>query len=333
MLTSSTLHRAKMVHPYNILELKLCVETPSCFPKEFLSSLTKHLQLGGCSTVNSMAYCHSSVGAFQLWADTVDDQSYTYGNVVQYYQKSMNFTPPDSATRFANATPMYNPADTVTGGPLSITFATWSEAWSTWVAKGMAAIGIQKTDALLNGKLNGSTWQVHTINHTNSFRASAERAFLRPYLGRTNLYVFSHTFAERIIFDEAKDATGVEVTAGNKTFILQANKEVIVSTGVFQSPQLLMVSGIGPSSVLQKYDIDVIADRPGVGQGMNDHIFVFLTYQVNLESLVPTTLQQIDEFNTKAIGPLTNPGGDYVGLEKIPRELRANWSSETKECE
>lgn len=276
-----------------------------------------------------MAYCHSSTGAFQLWADTVDDQSYTYDNIVQYYEKSTSFTPPDSATRLANATPEYNPADFSTGGPLSVTYSAWSQSWSTWVAKGMKAAGIPETDALISGNLNGSTWQVQTLNHTNGHRASAETAYLRPYLSRKNLVLFTGTFAERVIFNSGKAATGVEVTTANSAYTLSASKEVVLSAGVFQSPQLLMVSGVGPAAVLQEFDIPVIADRLGVGQGMNDHIFVPLTYQTNLENAATVTTQAIDEFNTQASGPLTNPGGDYVGVEKIPQALRANWSAET----
>ncbi|KKK20301.1 hypothetical protein ARAM_002426 [Aspergillus rambellii] len=287
--------------------------------------------LGGCSVANSMAYSHSSVGAFQLWADTVGDQSYTYENVVKYYHKSMNFTPPDSETRLANATPLYDSADVVTGGPLSVTYAAYSESWSTWVAKGMAAVGILPTDSFINGNLNGSAWQLQTVNHADGHRASAEVAYLRPYLSRPNLVLFTETMAERILFNDRKAAKGVEVTTANTTYTIRARKEVIVSAGVFQSPQLLMVSGVGPAAVLEEYDIPVVADRPGVGQGMNDHIFVPLTYRTNLESQSTVTVEDMEEFNNDATGPLTNPGGDYLGLEKIPQALRANWSAETVE--
>lgn len=276
-----------------------------------------------------MAYSHSSRGAFQRWADTVGDQSYTYDNVIQYYQKSMDFTPPDNAARWANATPLYDPADTVVGGPLAVTYPTYANSWSTWVAKGMAACGIHETDAFINGNLNGSSWQLGTINHQNSFRASAETAFLRPYLSRPNLVLFNGTLAERIIFNNLKVATGVEVTTAQKTYTISATKEVIVSAGVFQSPQLLLVSGVGPAALLREHNITVVADQPGMGQGMNDHILVPLTYQVNLAAESTVTVQDIDDFNTYASGPLANPGGDYIGLEKIPQALRTNFSAET----
>lgn len=281
-----------------------------------------------------MFYCHSSRGAFQLWAETVGDQSYTYDNVVQYYHKSMNFTAPDSAQRGANATPLYNVADTVRGGPLAITYSSYAQSWSTWVAKGLEAIGIHHTDAIINGNLMGSTWMVQTINHSDGFRASSESAYLRPYLSRPNLALFDGTLAERIIFNQQKVATGVEVTTADTTYTLAASKEVIISAGAFQSPQLLMVSGVGPLALLQQHNITVIAERPGLGQDMGDHILVPITYQVNLATTATekVTVQAVDEFNTFAAGPLASAGGDYIGLEKIPQELRANFSAETVQC-
>jgi choline dehydrogenase len=199
-----------------------------------------------------MSYTHSSKGAFQLWADTVGDQSYTYENVVSYYRKSMDFTPPDNESRFANATPLYDPADTVTGGPLAVTYPSYATSWGTWVANSMEAAGIGKTDAFINGDLNGSSWVMETINHYNGFRASSESAFLRPYLSRPNLVLFDWSLAERIIFNSRQVATGVQVTTAQATYTFTATKEVIVSAGAFQSPPLLMVSGVGPAALLQQ---------------------------------------------------------------------------------
>lgn len=89
-----------------------------------------------------------------------------------------------------------------------------------------------------------------------------------------------------VLFDNNRKATGVTVEtsgvgSGSVTYRINANKEVIVSSGSFRSPQMLMVSGIGPAAVLQSIGIDVISDRPGVGQNMWDHIFFGLAYDVN----------------------------------------------------
>ncbi|KUI69398.1 Versicolorin B synthase [Cytospora mali] len=288
--------------------------------------------LGGCSSINDVAYSRSTIGAFQLWADTVGDQSYTWDNVLPYYKKSMDFTPPNRATRFANATPSYDAASTVRGGPLDVTYPAYGESWSTWVSRGLTAIGLPQIGALIDGTLYGSTFQLLTVNPITGHRASSDTAFLRPVLGRANLVVFTETLAERVLFNSKKQATGVAVTSANGTaFTITAKKEVILSAGVVQSPQLLMVSGIGPAAVLKQYKIPVLADLPGVGQGLLDHILIPLTWHVNLATPDVTSAAAVRGFNNNrpASGPLTNPGGDFAGLEKIPTAFRSNWSAAT----
>jgi choline dehydrogenase len=246
-----------------------------------------------------------------------------------YYRKTMDFTPPNDATRFANASPTYDIFGVAEGGPVDITYPAYAESWSTWVGRGLAAIGVARTGALIDGSLFGSTWQLYTVNHATGDRVSSETAYLHPAQGRHNLVVMTETLAERVLFNANKDATGVVVSTSKGMSTITARKEVIISASTFQSPQLLMVSGIGPQAVLEQLNITVIANRPGVGQGMRDHILIPLTYQVNIESVNPNSASSVYEFQRQARGPLTNPGGDFVGLEKIPTALRANWSSET----
>jgi choline dehydrogenase len=116
--------------------------------------------------------------------------------------------------------------------------------------------------------LNGFAYQLLTIDPTEFTRVSSEVAFLRPALERPNYIVYQFTTAQKILFDGNKTATGVEVSMGKRRFTLRAKKEVIVSAGVFQSPHLLMVSGVGPAAKLRRLNIPVVADRPGVGQNM-----------------------------------------------------------------
>lgn len=271
-----------------------------------------------------------------MWADSVGDQSYTYGNMLQYYHKTMNFSPPEPNARFANATPQYNAADTVTIGRLDVTYAAYAQPWSTWVAKGLAAVGIPPVNAFINGNLMGQSWQMNTITRSSGFRSDSETVYLRPFLHRPNLAIFNGTFAQRIVF-KGTAATGVQVTAAGSTCTITAKKEVVLAAGVFQSPQLLQVSGVGPAALLQKYNIKVIANRPGVGQGMSDHITVPISYRVNVPTETslhdPAYLEQaIDQFNAHAMGPLSSAGGDYLGMEKIPQALRANFSAQTNNC-
>jgi choline dehydrogenase len=283
-----------------------------------------------------MAWGDSCVGAFQKWADDVGDQTFTFDIVSNYYRKAMNFTPPDLETRIANATPSFNPALVVQGGPLDVTYPAYAYSWTSWLAIALESVGVLNTDSFINGALNGSAWHMNTVNHTTGTRASAATAYLRPFLQRPNLAVFNGTLGERIIFDDNKTATGVLVTRGDTSFNLTANREVILSGGVFQSPQLLQVSGVGPAALLQEHGIPVVADRPGVGQNLNDQIFFGIAYRVKVPTLSTIAIGDqvaidIELFNNNATGRLTNPGGEYGGFEKLPTDLRSNFSTETQE--
>lgn len=287
--------------------------------------------LGGSSNLNAMAWSVATVGAFDAWGEEVGDSSWNFDNVIKYYRKAMDFKPPRD-TRRQNATPQYQESSISTSGPLSVSYPAYAYSWSTWLAVALNAVGVKNTDAFLDGKLNGSSWQTNTINQTTGERASADRAYLRPYLSRPNLHVFDKTMAEKIEFD-GTTATGVRVSATDKTFTLQATREVIVSGGVFQSPQLLQVSGIGPEEVLKAIGVDVVVDVPGVGQNMVDQIFFGINYRVNVPTATTIAANPYNAlyFQSNITGPLTNPGGEYAGFEKIPAELRTNFSAVTNQ--
>jgi choline dehydrogenase len=218
-----------------------------------------------------MAYHRGTKQTYDKWADQVGDKSYTLENWQPFFEKSIKFSAPDTTKRGANATAAYD-VSTLSGGepgPLSVGFSNYAQAPSTWFEKGFSEIGISPIDGFTSGKLLGSSWVLGTINGTTQTRDSSETAFLQPELGRNyNLVVYVSTLGKRIIFDSSKTAKGVAVSTNGLEYVLSANKEVIVSSGAFQSPQLLMVSGVGPASTLAKYKIPLVANRPGVGQNL-----------------------------------------------------------------
>ena len=273
--------------------------------------------LGGSTARNYMAYTRGTVGSYQKWADEVGDQSYTYDNIEQYFKKSLNFTPPDITKRGANATPEYDLPTLAQGGPLDITYSNYAQGIATWVQKGMEAIGISPQNGFTSGRLNGSSWVLATINHTTGFRESSETGFLTPALGRPNLKIYNGTLAKKILF-RGSQATGVQVESEGKLFAISADREVIVSCGTFQSPQLLMVSGVGPAATLRQHGIPVIADRPGVGQNMWDHVLFGPSYRVNVQTASALTFGNNleianEEFIEHQDGLLASPGGDFLG--------------------
>jgi len=188
----------------------------------------------------------------------------------------------------------------------------------------MNAIGIATVQDFNSGSLLGTQYCSSTIRASEQKRDSSETSFLREAAFRPNLKVFTLTRAHKIIFNEDKQATGVDIGLG----VLTARKEVILSAGAFHSPQLLMLSGIGPKETLDRYKIPVLADRSGVGQNMQDHVMFGITYRYNVETLtrlandpIYTALKFTVDYTLFRRGVFTSPVADFIAWEKAPRNL------------
>ncbi|KAF2994040.1 hypothetical protein E8E13_000450 [Curvularia kusanoi] len=299
-------------------------------PQSALLNVTAHYprgkMLGGSSARNYMTYHVGTKGSYDMWAELVGDDSYKYDNFYPYFAKSQNFTPPDMSRRNANATPSYDDSVLGKGGKLDVIFPNWAGAFGTWVEQGLQVIGINPIRGFQSGELIGSSYSLATIEYERNIRASSEVAFLQPELKRENpnLLIFPSTLAKKVQFDANKKATGVEIDRSGFNNVLSARREVILSAGAFQSPQLLMISGVGPRETLEKYDIDVVAERLGVGQNMEDHVLFGSTHRVNVQTgstlLHPSHMgEAIAQFHNGR-GPLVNPNVDMFGWEKLPRD-------------
>ena len=155
---------------------------------------------------------------------------------------------------------------------------------------------------------------------------------------RTTLTVYRNTLAEKIQLDQSKTAKGVVVSSHNQKFTLHANKEVILSAGAFQSPQLLMLSGIGPQEQLETHNIDTIVDLPGVGKNLKDDPLFGTGYPVNLLTASslndPAILNAAREaYNEQAAGPLTIPASGFLGWEKADRNRISSATSQALDAE
>lgn len=286
--------------------------------------------LGGSSARNFMIYQRGTKQSYQKWADAVGDISYTWDALQPHFQKSAKFTTP-SSTRFANASAEYNAAAfSPAGGPLAVSYANYAQPFSTWLEPSLNEIGIGNTQDFNSGSLMGAQYCSSTINPGFQTRDSSQTSFLEDASFHFNLKVYASTQAQKVLFNNNKIATGVRVTSsgGLFSYTLNARKEVIMSAGAFQSPQLLMLSGIGPADQLNKFKIPIIAERPGVGQGMQDHAFFGPTWRVNVQTLTRlavdlayTGAQFSGDYSLLKTGPLTNPVCDFLGWEKLPRSV------------
>ncbi|KAI4867136.1 glucose-methanol-choline oxidoreductase [Hypoxylon rubiginosum] len=294
--------------------------------------------LGGCSARNYMIYQRGTIGSYEMWADAVNDTSYTFDSFLPYFEKSMNFTPPNMAFRLSNATVEYDLSTLGdNSGPVSVTFPNWVYPYSTWAEKGLAEIGMNiREDNFQNGGLLGQAYAMFTINADTMLRESSETAFLQKSLDDPNYYLYPATLAKKIIFDDSKTATGVLVSTDGKEYTISARKEVILSGGVIGSPQLLQASGVGPAELLTSLNIPVVSDLPGVGQNFQDHIVFGISHRINSMTASsynnPTVLaEQIELFNEQAAGMFTSPATDILAWEKIPNNTRSSFADETLE--
>lgn len=155
-----------------------------------------------------------------------------------------------------------------------------------------------------------------TQNLNNRTRASGATAFLEPNILRPNLHVLVNTLGSRILFDAGSDGTptanGIEFIRNNQTYTVRVTREVILSGGTYQSPQLLMVSGIGPRWHLNQLGIPVIRDLP-VGEGLQDHVMTWLDFLATNESdiqwtrnlLNQLTVENLFQYYTEATGTMS----------------------------
>lgn len=315
-------------------------------PQAGLNNRTLHYgrgkTLGGSSAENAMIYNRGTIGSYQVWADAVDDQSWTFENLLPYFARGINLTIPDpnNTVRAANASHIPLPANpdayNETGGPLHISYPNFALPFSSYLALAMQELGFPIQQDFISGNLLGAQYAPVTVAPDTQTRDSSQTSFLEAAIenGLTNLKVYTHTLAKQVLFDANNTATGVKVVSGiSEPYVLSARSEVILSAGAFQSPQLLMVSGIGPKEELEKFNIPVLADRPGVGQNMWDHLDFGPSYYINAQGLTlspsPENDAAVQEYIANRTGFLTSPGVDWIGWEKVPEADRANFTETT----
>ncbi|KAM7204684.1 GMC oxidoreductase [Naviculisporaceae sp. PSN 640] len=264
------------------------------------------------------------------WGDPVGDDGYTFENFLSFLKRSPKLTPPDWKKRNTpNATFTYDPkAFDDKGGPIQVSWANWVDPTATWLAKGLQAMGIPLSKEGFNsGKLLGSAWSNTLIDPKNTQRSSAY-TFLENIIDKTDIAVYHHTQAVKVNFDSQKKATSVLVSTDGLEYTLSASKELILSAGVFHSPQLLMLSGVGPKATLQQHNIPVVADLPGVGQNLVDKIFFNVLHGITTPSAAnsvfdPATKDKVlRDYLENQAGPLSSAGG-YLAFEKLPAPYRS----------
>ncbi|WP_137894489.1 GMC family oxidoreductase N-terminal domain-containing protein [Ramlibacter sp. 2FC] len=223
--------------------------------------------LGGSSSINGMVYIRGHRKDFDTWS-SLGNPGWGFEDVLPYFKRMEHNERGSDDYRG-------------TGGPLWISDPVIRHPASVDFVESAVRLGIARTEDL-NGELHdGVGFMQHNIRKGR--RHSAYMAYVEPVLKRPNLTVRTGSSVQRILFEE-RQAVGVEVIESGERRVICANREVIVSAGALNSPQVLMLSGIGPAAELQRHGIVPIVDSPGVGRNLQDHFYVHTSFRATPES-------------------------------------------------
>lgn len=183
-------------------------------------------------------------GSYDKWAAMVGDATYQYQNLLPFFRQSSNLTAPDTQKRWpANSTVRYDVEAYATDrpGPLQITWPNWAVPLGSWAARAFEGIGLPRSEAGFSlGALQGSGWVPGTIDPVTAHRSSSQTSFWEDAADRSSIKAYTRTLAQRILFNARKRAAAVIVATEGRRYHLLARKEIILSAGAFNSPQLLM---------------------------------------------------------------------------------------------
>lgn len=229
--------------------------------------------LGGSSSINGMAYVRGHARDYDRWGQA-GLRGWSYAHCLPYFRRAQNHElGPDE----------YRGGE----GPLHVSAGKMANPlFQAWIEAGRQA-GYPITEDM-NGYQQEGVGRMDMTTHRGQ-RWSAAKAYLYPAMERPNVTVQSGVLTLRVIF-EGRRAVGVEVARGSNSEILHCSREVIISAGAINSPQLLQLSGVGPADRLREVGIEVFHDLPGVGENLQDHLEVYVQHAASQPvSIYPAT--------------------------------------------
>ncbi|WP_069300103.1 choline dehydrogenase [Neptunicoccus sediminis] len=228
--------------------------------------------IGGSSSINGMVYVRGHARDYDTWAEQ-GAQGWSGADVMPYFKRQENWDPSGHGG---------DPEVRGTNGPLHVQRGSRENPLNRAFVEAGRQAGYPVTEDYNGIQQEGFGPMDQTVHKGQ--RWSAANAYLKPALKRPNVELVNG-HANRVVIEQGR-AVGVEITQGGKVVTLRANREVIIAASAFNSPALLLRSGIGPAAHLREHGIDVVADRAGVGQNLMDHLELY----IQVKSLQPVTL-------------------------------------------
>lgn len=268
--------------------------------------------VGGSSSINAMVYMRGLPYDFDAWRDQ-GCEGWGWEDVLRYYKKSEDHQ-------------LYNNEHHNQGGELHITDIgnDVHPLTDVFIEAGQAA-GYPVTLDFNGAQKEG--FGKYQLTSKNGYRGSSSNAFLKPAKNRKNLTVETNAHATRILFgseDDADSATGIEYVQKSQKYTVTANKEVIISGGSINSPQLLQLSGIGDAQLLAKHNIDVVHDLPSVGQNLLDHLCHTHYYKSKVPTLNDDLHSWLDKLKVGLRYALTRKGLLSMSVNQAGALVKSN---------
>ncbi|KAJ7511291.1 alcohol oxidase [Mycena galericulata] len=232
--------------------------------------------LGGSTVINSMIFPRAKTEQYDAWGQLNNDTTWTWDNLLPFFQKSELFTPPNA---FQTASGVrFLPSVHGFLGQVKVGFPNYFFEQSALWREAAENLGIPASPDLANGDPHAVGISPNSIDAANNTRCSAACAYYTPFANRTNLVVITNATVSRILWANSSSpngdliASGVEFIVNNQTQTLSASKEVIVSAGTIGSPKVLESSGVGNSTILNAAGVTPVLDLPTVGENFADHV-------------------------------------------------------------
>jgi choline dehydrogenase-like flavoprotein len=217
--------------------------------------------LGGGSTINAQIYTRGNALDYDSWAQEEGCEGWSYREVLAYFKRA------EDNQRFVND---YHAA----GGPLGVSMPIAPLPICDAYLRAGQEMGIPYNDDVNGARQEGVGF--YQLTQRNARRSSAASAYLNPARGRPNLSIRTDVLTTRVVLENGR-AAGVEIVErGGALKILRAEREVLIASGAFGSPKLLLQSGIGPADHLRGIGVPVAHDLPGVGENLQDHLDLFV---------------------------------------------------------
>jgi choline dehydrogenase len=246
--------------------------------------------LGGCSSMNAMVYIRGNRLDYDSWADNEGAPGWSYDECLPYFKRSEDNERGESSFHGA-------------GGPLTVREGRSMNPLCTAFVEAAKQAGHEENPDF-NGARQEGFGRFQTTQE-NGMRASVSVRYLHPAMTRPNLEVITGAHALKVLLDGTR-ATGVQADVGGEVRDIEAAREVILSAGSYMTPQLLMLSGIGPADTLPLFGLPVVADLP-VGQGLQDHCMTLINWRTDHESLMTAmSPENVGLLQSEGRGPLTS---------------------------